>query len=147
MLVSCILHILHLCILLLIFMLCIFSVFCTFHNICLNWIKYPSQEGPNHSSYNKVVTCWSVFFLPINPIIQGTSCCFLCLEVFHYGEGLPLKSIFFSVFMIDTSRRKSPGAYESRSPRNPLRISISAINRRGREVRHTISQYGSIPSL
>ena len=29
-------------------------------------------------------------------------------------------------------RRESPRAYEGRSPRNPLRISISAINRRGR---------------
>ena len=52
--------------------------------------------------------------------------CLLCLEVFHYGEGLPLLSIFFSVFAIDTSRRKSPGTYEGRSPRNPLRISASA---------------------
>ena len=31
--------------------------------------------------------------------------------------------------------------------KNPLRILKSAINRRGREVRHTIYQYGSIPSL
>ena len=30
--------------------------------------------------------------------------CLLCFEVFHYGEGLPLLSIFFSVFAIDTSR-------------------------------------------
>ena len=50
--------------------------------------------------------------------------CLLCFEVFHYGEGLPLLSIFFSVFAIDNSRRKAPRAYEGRSPRNPLRMII-----------------------
>ena len=42
--------------------------------------------------------------------------CLLCFEVFHYGEGLPLLSIFPSVFAIDTSRRKKEKYSQEQGP-------------------------------
>ena len=49
-------------------------------------------------------------------LVVQASPCLLCFEVFHYGEGLPLLSIFFSVFAIDTSRRE-----KEKYPQEPIK--------------------------
>ena len=61
------------------------------------------------------------------------------------GKVYPTRASFSQ--SLPSMQTKIPRGLEGRSPRNPPRISISAINGGGRELRHTVCQYGSIPSL
>ena len=61
------------------------------------------------------------------------------------GKVYPTKASFSQY--LPSMLTKVARGLQGRSPSNPPGILISAINDRGRELRHTISQYGSIPWL